>query len=319
MGAEPTIDPKQAMQKARKEYEEQQSKRVEALQKRLVALTTEDKEALDLTSVMLNCHRFMCWAKAELYGRCGAEDDLVEFADRWMRQAAEGPKGFTLKQAIADMKHQCLPLAEHFRKLNEAHQGKRLMRLKRIARHLDEHGLKLPTEQLRQKLGRCFRLGDVLVLHGEDEAVQAALGRFVHLQNTAKSGDIYFLSSGLAPASVADERLVTMPGSWWNGAANHIRKLTSTLEPFTNNEASLMLVDNLLGLITDHQDVPVQHRKQVALVRMYQWARENAAAVVIGNIDTEPADSRFYGSIPYTTVRFTEEKVLTFDGQVEGK
>lgn len=315
---EPQIDPKAAVEKARKDYEEQQKKKVDELHVRLKALTDEDKEALDLCSVLLNCHRMIHWVKAELYGRCGAEDDLIEFADRYMNRAAEGHRGFTLKQAIADMKHQCLPIAEHFRKLNEAQQGKRLNKIKRIARYLDEHGIKLPTEQLRQKMGKCFRLGEVLVLHGEEEPVRTALNRITDLQDTNKAGMTYYLASDAKIASTDDNGLVVMPRSWWEGAANHIRKLTSTLEPFVNNETSLLVVDDLLGLITIHQDVPVGYRKQVALVRLYQWARENAAAVVVGNIDTEAADPRFYGHIPYASVQAGLEHDGTSEVYIDG-
>lgn len=302
---ESQIDPKAAVEKARKDYEEQQKKTVDELHRRLKELTDHDKEALDICSVILNCHRMIHWAKAELYGRCGAEDDLIAFTDRYMSRAAEGPQGFTLKKAITDMKHQCLPIAEHFRKLNEAQQGKRLNRLKRIGPYLDQHGIKLPTEQLRLRVGGCFRLGEVLVLHGEEEPVRTVLNRIADLQDADKVGTTYYLASDakIESATDYDDRMIVMPRSWWEGAANHIRKLNSTLEPFVNNETSLLVVDDLLGLITTHQDIPVGYRKQVALVRLYQWARENAAAVVVGNIDTEEADPRFYGRIPYASVR----------------
>lgn len=317
VGPEPTVDPKAAMERAKKEYEDQQKKRVDDLHKRLVELTTNDREALDLSSVILCSHRLIHWAKAELYGRCGVEDDLIEFMDRWMSHAAEGDRGFTLKKAIADIKHQCVPIAEHFRKLNEAQQGLRMKKLSRLAKHLDLYGIALPTEQLNQKMGKCFRLGEILVLHGEAEPAKE-VARYIMTHQSSKVGRVYWLTSE-EPIKEDNEdgKYCVMPGSWWHDSASHIRKLYTNLQSFTNDEAALIVIDDLEQMLTS-VDAPLAHRKQVALVRLYQWARECAAAVVVVNKDSEPADPRFYGRIPYASVKQGAETDGTLVPYIDG-
>jgi hypothetical protein len=338
--AHATVDPKTAMENARKAQEDVNKLRLNELQERMKELTTHDGHTLDMTAILLACHRMIFWAKSELYAHAGAEEDLVDFMDRWMRETAMS-KPFTLRDAIAGMKHQALDMAERRHKELEAQKGARLLKLKRLAKGLDATGLRLPTKGLSQKLENHFRPGDVIVLHGTDTTalqtvtswiatrqLRFTAGRVHLLEYTPPDPMTEFTLLTDAKAREASDRagngrnpdVVKMALPWWRDAASHIKKLYETLEPIVKDECALVVIENLDALyFPDPTDKPLMLRKQQALVRLYQWAREHVVAVVVADLLAPGTlDTRLYGHFPVGAVDTKEVdgvSVVTIDGE----
>lgn len=306
--AQPAIDAQAAFVAAQK-------KRADELHARMKELMETDGNAAEVLGTILACHRLLFWAKAELYCKVGAEEDLIEFVDRFMKQAANKP--FELKNVVRQLKHEVLPIVEKIFKRDSALHGARLLKLRRVSAHLDAHGFELPPK-VKEKLQNFFRVGDLLIVHGDKDAVTHAMIKLAQMQ-TPKAGKTYFLSSTDETRSFAPPHVVVMPRAWHVDAASHITKLYSALEPMTNDEAALLIVEQLETLYL-MGDKPVMQRKGQALVRLYQWARERAAALIVGDVVTEDVfDARLYGSYPHVLAKLVEVEgqiTLMLDGEL---
>ncbi len=297
----PVIDPVEAAANYQKDMLAKQRKQVDEYHHQMGELTKDDPDAMDLSGVMLLCHRMIHWAKSELYGHCGATTDLIEFMDRYMREAAGGQRGFTLKQLIVQMKQEAVPLADKFYRRWEAQRTRRLHKLKKIAQNLEDEGVYLPTVGMRAAMEGIFKPGELIVIHGERQPVSATIRHIITSQSERVVGSIYRLSYHEQTDETPNPHIIALPMTWWKDAAKHIKSLYEVLKPVVENTAALVTVDDLETLYTGAAgDAPSHMRKQLSLSRLYQWARENYVAVIVGDVVTlDDLDTRLYGPIKH--------------------
>lgn len=316
----PAIDPAEAAAQFQKDMVAKQKAMADEFHKRMKAFTEEDRDAMDLSGIMLLCYRMIDWAKSELFGHCGAKTDLIEYIDRYMKAAAGGKRGFTLKQLIVQMKQEAIPLADKFYRTWEAHRTRRTNKLRKIASNLEADGVFLPTPKMRKVMEGIFKPGELVVLHGERGPVLSAILHMVGNQLHNTVGSIYRLSDVDTRNGTTNNSIVSLPPKWWKNSASHIRSLYEALKPVVEDASALVFVEDLeLMYCEDPDQMPSHMRRQLALSRLYQWARENYVAVVVGDVVTpETFDAKLYGPMPHfgvTTFTLDGVESIFIDGE----
>lgn len=323
------IPPKEGVMKAElsdprldhiKKMEEARRKRTDELHAELKNLTENDKDALDLCAVLLASHQLVMWAKTELFCRTDSSEELVEFAERFMRETAY-QKPYTLQETIYKVKADALTIAEKFRRESQRKSHVRSQKLKRIAKALRENSFVLPNDALISMFKGKFGIGEVLVLYGKRTAVRDATAFCAKLNCGKGMGQVHYLSSREEPdPKLAD---TVMPPAWWKNAACSMKKLYETLQPIVDREAVLTIVENVEDMYltpgSGGQDFGPLRRKSMAIARLYQWARENAATVIIGDAtDEDVPNVKVYGYAQHAFVEHDKEKLLIAGEAIKG-
>lgn len=307
----------------RKDMEEKQKKHVDELHARMKLLSDEDEDALPLMGVVLAAQQLIFWAQSELNAHCGVDEELLDFIERYMRQAAVTKTGFTLKQVISKFKQEVLPLASEYMKTYEAGKNRRLLKFRKVAQKLDQQGMFLPTPKMRKSVDGVFRPGDLMVVTGDPASVVKALQWTITCQLKHVSGLTYYLCSDALNTYSPPDHVKLLPRAWWSNAASHVRKLYEVLQPMVDDTSALVVIDDLellySGTGTEDEKLSPQHRKYLALARLDQWAHENFAAVLIGDsVVGDALDPKVYRGIPFfcaSTVEVDGKEELRIDGE----
>jgi hypothetical protein len=273
---------------------------------KLNELIDSDKNVRDCSTAMLHAWRLLYWLSMELGSTEEMKSELITQLSDSMRASALS-QGFSVADLVAGLKHRVIPFMQERVRHYTAEQTRRKKKLEAINRGLRGKGLALPCQSLKALFPKepFFSPGDMLVLHGAQEAVRAALKACSTEHLTHNGGKPYYLSAVEGEAA-GEWAHVIMPPAWWRDGASEVVKLEGVLQPVLDEGAAMVLVENLEMLSPLHPNTP-QARKARALGRLRQWGFEHMSAIIVGDVTDEDAlDLRVYGALPHVAVAVQE-------------
>lgn len=290
---------------------------IEAYSKRLKELMQHKPTADALTLVLLG-HYIITFAKQELSFQPGMTDELMDYGERFMHARANSQEGFDVKRLENDVKHQLLPILRTTIRKWEGQAALRRKRMKQLHSRLP-NGITLPGK-LGARFPKGFRFGDMLIIHGSQEAVQTAMTLICNKHQVDDKATAYRLSLSASETNHDyTPTFIRMGLSWWRGKADNAGEFYEMLAPVSEAECGLLTVDEVEQLCSPENRSPLE-RKANAIRALRQWSFENACAVVAGDINTEDVpDTRIYGIIPHVAAKIdtcgeSGTKVLVLDG-----
>lgn len=293
--------------------------KIEEASQRLGEIVAHDESAMRACEIMLVAHKLITWAKMELGQADGVSDEIIEYAERFMRAKAYGGKGFDIRSLHAQTRDFAVKYLKERMMYYAQVSKERQARLHNIQRRLGKKGIALP-KPLSDKFEKGFMPGKLLVLHGSADAVRLAAQSCSLWHKSVDKAKVYYLSNQQGETS-GDWATTVMPPSWWKGCGTALVKLYEALDPVVKDECMLLVVEEMesLMLIAETGQTP-QERRSLILKRLYQWAVETQTAVIVGDVTDQdiPSESR-YGSLPNVKVsrgvNFLNESCLLFDDQ----
>jgi hypothetical protein len=282
-------------------------KRVADNADKINALLKENPEAQECSAAVLVAWRLLYWGIQELGTHEGMTNEFLTQVSDSMR-ASVVSSGYSIADLQADLKHKVLPFLQDRVRHYKAAQGKREKKIAAINRSLGGKGIALPCQSLRALFPKKpFAPGSLLVLHGNREALRAAL-KLCSFEHMLKNGGQPYYLSSVDGETEGDWAHLIMPPAWWSNAASELAKLAEVLAPVVEAETALVVIEDLeLLFMADGQERPPLERKSKALARLYQWAVENLTAVVVGdNTGEDVPDERLYGQLPHAAVALQE-------------
>lgn len=315
----PAPNPAEQVEKIRR----QQRDKAEDASQRLSEIVAHDESALRACEIMLIAHKLVCWAKMELGQADGVSDEIIEYAERFMRAKAYAGKGFHIQSLHAQTRDFAVKYLKE-RMMYYAQEAKaRQARLHEIKRRLGGSGITLPTP-IKAKFENSFMPGQLLILHGSAAAVREAAQICSRLHKNKDKAQVYYLSNQTGETE-GEWATTVMPPSWWRGSGTALVKLYEVLDPVVKSACMLVVVEEIESfmLISEAGQAP-QERRSLILKRLYQWAVETQTAVIVGDVTDQdiPRDNR-YGHLPNVEVVVgadgTGVPCLYFDKQVYDK
>lgn len=288
--------------------------KTDALAGRLKDMVANDKIAASAIEALMDGHRLILWATIELANCDGADDDLLKFADRYLKAAVEHGRGFDIRRLRSRLRDVTMPFLNDRLRHYEALGNLRKKAFARVKPAMKDGTLPLPFPSLSEKFEGGFKPKQMLILSGPKAATDLALEVLRQYFDKRALPTAVLTLSDLVPG----RNETIMPLKWWEACTDNLNRLYDTLKSAVNDQRVVTLVESVRHLSCELEEKTVEggvemceerglKLKVMALHRMYQWTVEHSMCTFMADEPTENQQDALYGALPYVKVSIDDE------------
>ena len=274
----------------------------------------ENKTAKKCMQTMVHAHRLIAWAKLEMQTLDERVDDkALMHLERQVHAAVYKTGDFTSQTLVAEIRKSVCDFIDERNRVYSDRMRSRKAKIVKTVKRLRRKGFALPCKYLETerdtKMNGTFGPGSIVVLYGEQKALNAALKVFGTVHSREDDGRLHhFTCEEVTPASYC-EGVTPVVASWWRNALKNMCKFYDTLTPVVDSPSTMLLIENLNDfLLAPDSQMSATERKGRILTALRQWAVEHAVVVVTGDpVDTALAHAGRYGGLVCAPVRFEKK------------